>query len=264
MTQIKRPEIEISLIGGIKAWRVWSLMGVQDIKQRYRNSALGPLWMLANLGVILGGVTVLYSELLHQKVETFMPFLAISIVLMNLIWPMILESCHAFAAYPDIIRQVRMPLSVLIMRTLVRNLIVTGHNLIIVIIVFIAFNRLPMIKPLELLLGIVLLLGNLSWMSVVFAIIGARFRDSFQITSSVLNFMSIFTPIYWVPELIKRNRIFLDINPLYHLIQVGRAPLLGGPIDPKSYIICAVMMVVGWMIAFFAYNATYKKIAFWV
>lgn len=264
METIKRPNINMGLVDGLGAWRIWTLLAYQDIVQRFRNSVLGPLWMLANLGVILGGISILYSEMLNQSIQTFVPYLSVSLVLLNLIWPTILESCHAFAAYPDIIRQVRMPLSALIMRTIYRNIIVTAHNLIIILIVFIAFKVWQNIKVLETLGGIILLFGNLGWISIICAIAGARFRDMIQITSSLLNVLALFTPIYWVPALISKNRIFLDINPFYHIIELVRQPMLGQHASQLNWIVCGAMMVFGWAIALILFNATKKKIAFWV
>jgi ABC-type polysaccharide/polyol phosphate export permease len=264
MTTLQPATRGMGLMDGILAWRIWTLLGWQDIILRYRGSALGPVWMIANLGVIMLGVTILYSELLKQKPETFMPFLAVSLVLMNVIWPILLEGCHTFAGSPDIVRQVRMPLSALIMRTIFRNMIVLGHNALLIVIVFVGFQKFGDIKIIETLFGIVLLIVNLGWMAVLLSVLGARFRDAFQIVSSILNFMGIFTPIYWVPSLIQNNRILLDINPLFHLIEIVREPMLGGAASNLNYICTIGGALAGWGIAIWVFQSTRKRIAFWI
>jgi ABC-type polysaccharide/polyol phosphate export permease len=264
MTTLKPAIHGMGFLDGVRAWRIWTLLSYQDIVLRYRGSALGPVWMVANLGVIMLGVTILYSELLNQTPSTFMPFLATSLVLMNVIWPILLEGCHTFAASPDIVRQVRMPLSVLVMRTISRNMIVLAHNAILIVIVFVAFNKFMSVKLLETMLGLVLLLLNLGWISVLLAVVGARFRDAIQIVTSILNFMGIFTPIYWLPSLIKENRILLDINPLYHMIEIVRQPLLGDVASALNYTVTGVGAIVGWLIALFVFNWARRKVAFWV
>ena len=264
MQKIKSPLQDLTLINGIKSWRVWSLMAMQDIKQRYRNSSLGPFWMIANLVVILIGVSVIYSELLHIPMNSYMPFLAISLILLNFIWPTLNESCHSFSTNGDIIRQVRMPLSVLAMRTLYRNVIVTGHNLLVLVAVTIYYRLWMDINYLGFIIGVLLLFGNVGWVSIVLAITGARYRDTMQLVSSMLNFMAIFTPIYWSPDLIKRNTIFLDINPFYHIIEIVRRPYLGELASMNNYIACLSFLVLGWLFAAFLYAKTHKKIAYWV
>jgi ABC-type polysaccharide/polyol phosphate export permease len=239
-------------------------MATQDIKQRYRNSSLGPLWMIANLTVILLGVSIIYSELLKIPLNEYMPFLAISLILLNFIWPTLNESCHSFSTQGDVIRQVRLPLSVLAMRTLYRNIIVTGHNILVLIVVTVYYQMWDKVNYVGLVLGILLLLGIVAWASVVLAIAGARFRDTIQIVSSALNFMAIFTPIYWSPDLIKRNTIFLEINPFYHVLEIVRKPYFGEWASASNYTACLVFLVVGWAFAAFLYVKTYKKIAYWV
>jgi ABC-type polysaccharide/polyol phosphate export permease len=264
MTTLQPATRGMGLLDGVRAWRIWTLLGWQDIVLRYRGSALGPVWMVANLGVLMLGVTILYSELLKQKPETFMPFLATSLVLMNVIWPVLLEGCHTFAGSPDIVRQVRMPLSALVMRTIFRNIIVLGHNALLIVIVFVGFNKFGNVKPIETLFGVFLLLFNLGWMSVLLAVLGARFRDAFQIVSSILNFMGIFTPIYWLPSLIKDNRILLDINPLFHMIEVVREPILGGAASNLNYLTTILGGLIGWSIAILVFQKTRQRIAFWI
>jgi lipopolysaccharide transport system permease protein len=264
MTTLQPSMRGMTFMDGVLAWRIWTLLGWQDIVLRYRGSALGPFWMVANLGVLMLGVTILYSELLNQKPETFMPFLAVSLVLMNVIWPILLEGCHTFAGSPEVVRQVRMPLSALIMRTMFRNMIVLGHNAILIAIVFVGFNKFGAVKPLEALFGVALMLINLGWISVLLAIVGARFRDAIQFVTSILNFMGIFTPIYWLPSLIKNNRILLDINPLYHLIEVVRQPMLGEMPSTLNYAVLIIGGVVGWIVALVVFNWGRTKVAFWV
>jgi ABC-type polysaccharide/polyol phosphate export permease len=264
MDSIRPPEQGLGLLDGVKAWRIWYLLGMQDIKMRYRGSALGPLWMVANLVVVLGGITVLYGELLNQPYDTFMPFLTVGMVIMGLFMPLLIESCNSFAGSPEIVRQVRMPLSVLVMRTLFRNLLVTAHNMVILVIIFAVFKKLGDIKYLQALAGILILILNLTWMSILLAVAGARYKDVIQIVGSALNFLVIFTPLYWIPDLIKNNRILLDANPLYHLIEVVRDPFLGKDATMTNYVVTLVLVVVGWGVTAFVFNGARKRIAFWV
>lgn len=231
---------------------------------RYRGSVLGPIWMVANLGIVVVGVTLLYSELLKQPVNTFMPYLVVSLLLMNFIWPVLIEGCHAFASAPDVLRQVNLPAVALVMRVMYRNLIVVAHNSVLVLIVFAYFNRFGEIRVLELAFGIALLLVNLWWATLLFAILGARFRDMIQILTSVLNFMGIFTPIYWVPALISKNQILLDINPLYHLFQIVRQPWLGQQASLLNYEVVIGAAIIGPIVTWTVFLRTRRQIVFWV
>jgi ABC-2 type transport system permease protein len=47
-----------------QGWRqrtLWGYLGWQDIKQRYRRSVLGPLWISISMGVIATAMGILYG-----------------------------------------------------------------------------------------------------------------------------------------------------------------------------------------------------------
>lgn len=264
MSEINTPNLGLGILDGVKAWRIWVTLGNQDILQRFRNSILGPIWMVANLGVLVFASGYLYSELLKQDPTSLIPFITVSLVIMSFIWPTLTEAAHSFASAGSIIHQVRMPLSVLVLRTIYRNIVVSAYNLLVIVVVFTLYKTWPLIKPLEALLGLALLIGNLSWVVTLVAIAGARFGDMIQLITSALNFISILTPIYWKPSLISKYQIVLDVNPFYHLFQVFREPLLGETPSILNYAITGGGMVVGWVITAIVFNITYKKIVFWV
>ncbi|TIR56276.1 MAG: ABC transporter permease, partial [Mesorhizobium sp.] len=45
-----RAQLYADALTALKLWRVWTFLGVQDIKARFRRSFIGPLWILLNLG----------------------------------------------------------------------------------------------------------------------------------------------------------------------------------------------------------------------
>ncbi len=48
----------LDLAEGLFKWRLWSLMGWQDIRQRYRRSILGPFWLTLSMGVLVGTMPI--------------------------------------------------------------------------------------------------------------------------------------------------------------------------------------------------------------
>jgi lipopolysaccharide transport system permease protein len=55
-----------------------------------------------------------------------------------------------------------------------------------------------------------------------------------------------------------------EINPLYHLIELLRAPLLGGAPAPLSWAVTIGMLVVGSALALLLLNRASMRIVFWV
>src|SRR3990167_5468257 len=116
------------LIEGIKKWRIWFLLGWQDIKMRYRRSFLGPFWITISMAVMIYTMGFLYAKLFKIELTNYFPFLAAGILIWNLISTSIIEMTNAFIESTGFIRQIKLPFTVYILRTLTRNFIVFIHN----------------------------------------------------------------------------------------------------------------------------------------
>ncbi|MBB6380752.1 ABC-type polysaccharide/polyol phosphate export permease, partial [Pseudonocardia eucalypti] len=71
-----------------QGWRqrsLWGYLGWQDIKQRYRRSVIGPLWISISMGVIAAGLGILYSALFNMPYQTFLPYVATGLLIWNFV-----------------------------------------------------------------------------------------------------------------------------------------------------------------------------------
>jgi ABC-type polysaccharide/polyol phosphate export permease len=111
-----------------------------------------------------------------------------------------------------------------------------------------------------------LLMVNAVWIALVVGTLTARFRDIQQIVQSVLQVAMFVTPLFWSPDSLAGSRriIFVGLNPLYHLLEIVRDPLLGRPPSLNSYIAVALITVAGCALAFVVYGQFRKRIAYWL
>ncbi len=75
------------------------------------------------------------------------------------------------------------------------------------------------------------------------------------------------TPILWMPGTMGRGGVmgaFLVFNPFYHFIELVRAPLLGNPIAPLSWIVVLAITVAGFALARFFNRRFGRYIPLWV
>jgi len=96
---------------GLRRWELWGTMGLHDIKQRYRRSVIGPFWLTLSMGIMIGTLGFLYSSLFGQSVRDYLPFLALGLIVWNLISNIVLEGCTVFIAAEGIIRHLRTSMS---------------------------------------------------------------------------------------------------------------------------------------------------------
>jgi lipopolysaccharide transport system permease protein len=72
------------------------------------------------------------------------------------------------------------------------------------------------------------------------------------------------TPIMYLRESLGESAWIADINPLYHLLELVRAPLLGGPPSMLSWEVAIATAVVGTGLALALLVRTSRRLVFWV
>lgn len=241
-------------------WRLWTSLALHDIASRYRGSVLGPFWITVTMAAMIGGVGLMYSQLLNLSLREYVPWLATGLVFWTLFSQVITEGCDCFIASGTIIKQTAIPMFSFLARMLTRNLINFAHQIIIVAVVLVWSGLWRDSNPLLSLAGLVLVMINLSWLALVTGIVSARFRDVPQIVNALVQIAIFLTPVFWRPETIRAHRFVLHGNPFHHMLEVTRRPLLGEPVSPESYIILIVTALAGWAIAFALFSRTRRRV----
>jgi ABC-type polysaccharide/polyol phosphate export permease len=238
----------------------WSLAW-HDVVSRYRGSILGPLWITLSMGFMVLGIGLLWGEVFRVSTHDFIPFVALGIVFFGTVTGTINEGCDTFVQAAGMLSQTSLPMFTFVWRTVFRNLINLGHHVVIVLAVLIYFGSWRTANYPVAAMGLVFMLLNVSWLSMLVAIISARFRDIPQIVQSITQAAAIMTPVFWPPDRIpQRYHFILDLNPFYHLLQAVRAPLMGLPVAPHTYLFLAGMALVGWALTFGLFANTRRRI----
>src|SRR5580700_2242255 len=229
--------IHDEVIAGFRIWRVWGIMGWDDIRQRYRRSVLGPFWITLSMGAFILLLGIIYSRLFHMQIETYLPYLSVGFIVWGFMSTAANDSCIAFTDTSRIIKQIKLPYSVYILRVVWRNFIIFLHTIVIYIPMMIVFKIVPNLAMLLVIPGLLLAIVNLIWLTTVIAILSTRFRDIQPIVGTVIQLGMFATPIMWKLSALGGSKIVAEINPVYHLIEITRAPLLGMVPEPRSWLV---------------------------
>jgi len=256
---------------GLHQRELWLSLGWQDIKQRYRRSTLGPLWITIATGVMAVALGLLYSILFQIPLAEFLPHVTVGLIMWGFISGCIKEGAEVFIANEGLIKQLPSALSVHVYRLVWRQFLFLCHNLVIWVILMLVFPR-----PLgwELLLSVVglgVLMINGVWVSMLFGILATRFRDIAPLLDSMVQLLFYMTPIVWTTQTLyeqggqiaDRARI-AEINPLYHYLEIVRAPMLGQSVDAYHWWIVLACTAVGLLLAFVALRRFRSRVPYWV
>ncbi len=241
-------------------------LGWQDVATRYRRSRVGALWLTINMVVMLAAISIVFGTLFRQPMAEFLPYLAIGLLIWEFLSTLIKEGCTSFITVSDTILQVRMPLFTHVMRIVWRNLIILGHNLLILPLLFLFFMKpLTWLAPLAI-PGLALLILNATWMMLIAAVACARFRDLTQIVQNGIQVLFYVTPIIWSAALLpeRAGTALLDFNPFYHLINIVRAPLLSEAPTALNWTVAVSMALLGWAVALAFFGRYRKRIPYWL
>ena len=254
------------ILAALQGYQLAGLLGWQDIRQRYRRSSLGPFWLTISMGVLIGALGLVFGTLFASPMREFLPFLACGLILWMLITTSLNDGCIGFTAAEAMIKQISLPLFTHILRVLWRNLIIFAHNIVILPLVLLVF-WIPLKATAFLsIVGLVLLMINLSWMALLLGVFCTRFRDVPQIISNLLQVFFYVTPIIWMPQMLPKRAsiLLLDANPFFHLIEIVRAPLLGGLPSILSWKVSVLIAIAGWIFTILFYGRFRSRIAYWL
>jgi ABC-type polysaccharide/polyol phosphate export permease len=258
------------LAAALRQWHLTATLGWQDVATRYRRSRVGALWLTINMGVLIVALSLVFGTLFQMDAAEFIPYLAIGLVFWGFISGVIGEGCTSFSAASESILQVRMPLATHVGLVVYRNVVVLGHNLLILPLVFVFFWRPVGLDALLALPGLVLVVINLLWMVLILAVVCARYRDVTQIVQNIMQVLFYLTPIIWSVDLLRERagdaliQWLLWFNPIYHLITVVRAPLLGEPVSAFTWSVVLGMAFLGWSLALPFFGHYRKRVPYWL
>lgn len=254
------------LASGFGKRELWLHLGWQDIKQRYRRSVLGPLWISISMGVIATAMGILYGTLFHEPVPTFLPYVATGLLIWNFINGCILEGSEVFIANEGLIKFLPAPLTLHVYRLIWRQTLFFLHNLVIWLLLVIIFPQ-PLSWTVLLAIPAFVLLGiNGAWISVLSGILATRFRDIPPIIASLTQLIFFMTPIVWSYERLKSNPLagYIELNPVMHFVEILREPLLGQEIVWRHWIVVGAITVVGSAVALVCLRNYRSRVAYWV
>ncbi|MDX2357772.1 ABC transporter permease [Dietzia sp. PP-33] len=256
---------------GLSQRELWLSLGWQDIKQRYRRSTLGPLWITIATGVMAVALGLLYSILFQIPLAQFLPHVTVGLILWGFISGCIKEGSEVFISNEGLIKQLPSALSVHVYRLVWRQFLFLCHNLGIWVVLMLIYPRPLGWDLLLAVLGLVVLMVNGVWVAMLFGILATRFRDIAPLLDSMVQLLFYMTPIVWTTqtlyeqggEIADRARI-AELNPLYHYLEIVRAPMLGEPTAPYHWWIVLACTAVGLVLAFAALRKFRSRVPYWV
>lgn len=209
----------------------WMHLALSDIRSRWRRSVLGASWSIIQpLGMTLL-LTLVFSRLLGADIVTYAPYILSGLIVWECVTACVTGGALSFVQADAYIKQCRHPLAIYTLRTVLSSLMVLGLASLAL------FAWSAVVLPQNIgwhWLGALTLfpvLALILWpLATLLAYVATRFRDVPHATGLIMQALWFISPVYFETRLFRQGGLdaLVDYNPIYHLLQLVRAPLLGG------------------------------------
>jgi ABC-type polysaccharide/polyol phosphate export permease len=253
------------LVGGIRYWRVWHLLGVRELRHRYARSKLGQLWLSLSTAIMIGALAVVWSVLWHQPIHDLMPFIGVSLITWTYLQQVLIDCTAVFSTHNNMYRNQKLNFSVSVYAVIYRNSIVLLHSLGIIVALIVGFGVPVNWYLLEIVPALGLTWIAMVWVGYIVAMICVRYRDIIQVITAWFSVLFFVTPIMWKPDFLPRQYDFIiKLNPFAQFLEILRNPFLGQSVSSYAWFSTAAMALGGGFIALAVIGRYQRRIIFWM
>ena len=243
---------------------VWLHAGWINVVWRFRRTTLGPFWHTLGLAAFVLVMGTLWSRILHQDPSHYFRYVTVSMIVWGLIGSFLTEGSMSLVSAEATALSMRFSFIAFSFAQVWRAVILFAHHLVFYVFVMV-ITWTPPGWPLILAIpAMILLLANGVWISLLTGLLCLRWRDLIPATLAAQQILMFVTPVFWPKDLLGERLAFAaDYNPLYHLIVILRAPMLGEIAPVESWLWSAATLVVGALVTAWVYGSKRNRIPYW-
>jgi lipopolysaccharide transport system permease protein len=215
-------------------WRArhfWIHLALSDLRSRWRRSFFGALWSIIQPLGMTALLALVFSKLFNSDIFTYAPYILSGIIVWECVTACVTGGALSFVQADAYIKQTRHPLAIYTLRTVLTSLIV----LVLASGALFGWSAIALPQHFGLhwlgALTIFPVLALVLWpLATLLAYIATRFRDLPHATGLVMQALWFVSPVYFEPNMFRNGGLdaLVDYNPIFHLLQLVRAPLLEG------------------------------------
>lgn len=233
------------------SWAVARVVGARDMKIKYKQSALGPIWLVAQPTAMLGAMVIVFTGVTTVNTGG-VPYVLFALAGLS-IWSYFQQAVSTAATVMQhnvyVVKRTACPRIALVIGNLVAAspslLVVIGASLLGTLVI----RGLPT-QALALPLVIAWLLLFTGSISLILATVAARFRDAVAIVPLLIQVGVFASPVgYPIESTHGAISVLLHVNPLSGMIEAMRWALLGISPSMTAIAIAAPLTVVFAVIA---------------
>lgn len=252
------------VVEGARMWPTWILLAWRDFRNQTRRTTLGSAWSVIGLLITAVALGYVYSALLNLKSSEVYPFVVAGLTAWFFIAGSIQGGCSTFINDAGIIKERALPLSFSVFRYTFRMFFEMILKLVAFVVVAAATGLVPTGALVLLPCGLALLLLNGLWATMLFGVVGARYRDVPELIAPLMLIAFLATPVLWPQVALQSSEFIASANPFTHYIAMIRDPLLGTAFPATSLAVVICLTIAGWAAALAALSYAKDRLVYWL
>jgi ABC-2 type transport system permease protein len=227
------------------------LLVSQLTRNRYRRSALGVLWTLLNPLISMAVLTIAFSTVFKTSAR-YPVYLLSGLVCWNFFSQTTLYSMTSLSAAGGLIKRVYVPPTIFGVAAIGNALVNFAFSLVPLVLIMAVmgqpFHATWWFVPVPVLLLAAFTLG----MTLLLSTLAVFFADVVDMFGLLLQSWFFLTPVMYPLDILPpTSRPLMMLNPMYHLIEVFRAPVIDGRLPDLDHLLwgagwAGVTLLLGW------------------
>jgi lipopolysaccharide transport system permease protein len=256
------------LFGIYESRYFWTHLALSDLRSKWRRSFLGVSWSVVQPLGMTTLLAIVFGRIFHQNIVDYASYILSGMIIWDFFAATLTGGSLSFVQADAYIKQCRHPLAIYTLRTTLTNLVVLmmGSLSLVGWVLLVKPHALgwswlaaPLVLPFAALIA---------WpLATCLAYIGARFRDLPHALALIMQAMYFVSPIYFDAKLFRDGGLggLVDYNPIYHLLELVRAPLLRGewPIA-DNFLMCGFTIIICSALAILVGRSAERKVIFYL
>ena len=242
------------------SWRV----SYSEILVKYRRSFLGPVWISVNMIVTIFALSLVFSGLFQVEIKNYLPYVFCGLLAWTYISFTVQDGVQLYIN--GSIKNFDFPSLFFPLKNTFKHFIIFLHNFVVYFLVlFFVNSEILNINIILIFIALPFYIINSILISFGVGLLSLRYRDVGQIIINGVYLLFLVTPVFWDPSILSgKKTLIADLNPLFHMIQILREPLLGNIPTLSNYTTCILLTLVNGLIAFLVFKTNHANKAFWI
>lgn len=241
---------------------------MSDLRSKWRRSFFGILWSIFQpLGMTIL-LAIVFGRIFKIDITTYAPYILSGMVIWEFVIATAISGSLAFVQADAYIKQCRHPLAIYTLRSTLTNL------LVLMLASICLFGWVLVVMP-----------GNFGWswlsaltiypvvalvawpLATLLAYVAVRFRDVPHALGLIFQALWFVSPVYFEAKLFRDGNLhaLVDYNPIYHLLEIVRAPLLQGAWPTiENYGYCLATMLIFTFLAWLVGRRAEQRVIFYL